>query len=211
MFYNKLQEYINNKIDLTIELIKKYDELIDNNDLKDIILDTSEKNIVIQLKIAVGLIGIKNAYGITNERYLKNISKFCKGFEINKDVKIEDLVSDYKIAFEKYYTPYINSHSYIFENYFVNYVFRTIFPYNDEAKDVLEKYIILVIHYVIFKIFLIGISAYGKELNDNLLIDSIYSFEREIEHNSDYLDMVVKILEVNNFNTLSHMVMLSKE
>lgn len=93
----------------------------------------------------------------------------------------------------------------------MNYVFRTIFPYNDEAKDILEKYIILVIHYVIFKIFLIGISAYEKELNDNLLIDSIYSFEREIEHNSDYLDMVVKILEVNNFNTLSHMVMLSKD
>lgn len=50
-----------------------------------------------------------------------------------------------------------------------------------------------------------------KELNDKLLIDIMYFFEREMEHNIDYLDGVGKILEANNFNSLSHMVMLIKE
>jgi lysine-N-methylase len=51
---------------------------------------------------------------------------------------------------------------YILEHYIVNYVFKTMFPLASE-KHCFDNYIMMIVHYAMIKILLIGIAGFYKE------------------------------------------------
>ena len=101
-------------------------------------------------------------------------------------------------------------HEYILENYLVNYVFKNLFPLSGE-KRIFDNYVMLIVHYAMIKLLLIGMAGYHKEnFSVDHVLKLIQSFAKTIEHNNAYLKNVSDLLRANKFNTMPYMAILIK-
>ena len=123
-------------------------------------------------------------------------------------VSIEKSIELYKKAFSDFYKPFLMDHGYILENYLVNYLFKNTFPYN--ITKLFEQYIMLVIHFVLIKLHLIGMSSHYQMLSTELTVKLIQSLSKAFEHNSNYLDDVQNELHDKQYTTMAHMIVLLK-
>lgn len=92
--------------------------------------------------------------------------------------------------------PYLKANPNIFENYLVDYAFRTTFPL--KYKSVLLHFREMVCNYLILKFLILGMAAYHKKLDDDLIVKLFQSFSRVSAHNSNYLTTIISSLENRN-------------
>ena len=96
------------------------------------------------------------------------------------------------------------------ENYLINHVFKNLFPLAGE-KFAFDNYVMMVVHYAMIKLLLIGMSGVHKEnFSIDHVIKLIQSFSRTVEHNQNYLKQVFALLKANGFNTMPYMAILIK-
>ncbi|MCH3023273.1 lysine-N-methylase, partial [Listeria monocytogenes] len=88
----------------------------------------------------------------------------------------------YADAYKKHYEPFMNEHEYMLENYLVNHVFKNLFPFTGE-KDLFDAYVMLVMHYSLIKMHLIGMAGFHRTLTVDLIVKLIQSFAKTVEHN----------------------------
>ncbi len=83
-----------------------------------------------------------------------------------------------------------------------------MFPYRDD--NFLNEYMLLVMNYSIIRLVLTGMASCDEQLTDTMVVDLIYSFSRAVLHNNAFIKSFIDALNENNFNTLSHMIILIK-
>jgi lysine-N-methylase len=85
-----------------------------------------------------------------------------------------------------------------------------LFPLGS-GNNVFEEYIMMVIHYAMIKMHLIGMAGYHKkDFSLNHVVKLIQSFAKTIEHNSLYLREVRELLRKNEYNSMAYMAILIK-
>lgn len=141
--------------------------------------------------------------------YVQCVGEFLNGIQYDKESKVEEISERYEEAYLNYYKPFMEEHEYILENYLVNYVFKDIFPLGSK-NDIFDDYVKLIVHYSLIKMILIGMSAYYKELNEEMIIKLIFSFSRAIEHSKGFLNKMFNLLKENGYNTMAYMAILIK-
>lgn len=212
LFTQKVQEVIdNNKMNNIPEVIELYSSHIEKGILKRILKEIPTESFI-QMKLLKEIADIKILSGINNIRYKECFSEFLDGINyegIDKIEEIEEIEERYTSAYENYYSPFINQHNYILENYLVNYVFKNTFPLTN-SKSMFNAYMMLVLHYSLIKMHLVGISAYNKGLTVELVVKLIQSFAKTVEHSSTYLKNIENLMESNGFNTMAYMAILLK-
>lgn len=90
----------------------------------------------------------------------------------------------------------------------VNHVFKNLFPF--DQPTVFESYIMLVVHYAMIKLQLIGIAIFHKGLTPEVVAKLIQSFAKTVEHNAAYLQQVLKLLNSNGYNTMPWIAIMIK-
>lgn len=80
----------------------------------------------------------------------------------------------------------MKEHEYILENHLVNHVYKDMLPFGD-FLTVYDEYIMMVIHYALITMHLIGLAGFHKGMNVELAIKLIQSFAKMVEHNKLYL------------------------
>lgn len=168
-----------------------------------------QTNTTIQLKLLKEVAEKRFFKGITSSRYMECLKEFLLGINYDSDDNISEINSRYKESYNNYYEPFMNESEHILENYLVNYVFKNVFPLKNQIS-IFSEYMMLILHYSLIKMHLIGIASYHKGLNEELIIKLIQSFAKTVEHNTQYLDEIQKLLVQNNFNTLPYMIILIK-
>ncbi|MGO4119037.1 hypothetical protein ACEQ6C_38230, partial [Rhizobium ruizarguesonis] len=99
---------------------------------------------------------------------------------------------------------------YILENYLVNYVFKNLFPY-DKDNDLFGSFMMLIIHYSLLRILLIGIAGHHKDhFSTDHVVRLISSFAKTVEHNNTFLKEVMEYTKSNGYHNLSNMMILIK-
>ncbi|MCT4508866.1 MAG: hypothetical protein N4A48_08905 [Tepidibacter sp.] len=105
----------------------------------------------------------------------------------------------------------MNEKEYILENYLVNYVFENQFPFVDINSTVFENYVMMVIHYSLIKLNLIGMIGYHKEsFCDEHIVKLIQSLAKNVEHNKKFLNHIKELLKKNNATSMAYMSILIK-
>lgn len=159
-----------------VEDIKKLINITDNNIRapfsKNFIKQVSDPNVLANFP---------------NQRYYDCILEIIIGLKL-EDNNISYTQELYLSAYVNYYEPYMKEKEYILENYIVNEVFKEIYPFA-KLRTINESYIMLLTLYNLIKFHLIGISAYHKNLDDDIVIKMIQSFTRVILHHNDYLNI----------------------
>ncbi|GAA0078700.1 flagellin lysine-N-methylase [Clostridium sp. CTA-5] len=209
MFTNEIQEEIkNNNFNNILNIILKYSQYIKEDIFKEQLKKISKEE-TIQMKLLKEIADKRHLFKITNQKYIDLFLEFLKGIDYNGDKNIKEIAKKYKEAHDKYYILFMKEHEYILENYCVNYLFKSTFPIT-EGKEIFDGYMMLVIHYSLIKMHLIGIAAKRKGLTIELVIELIQSFAKTIEHNKIYLNYIEQLIKDNNFNNMVYMTILLK-
>ncbi len=209
MFFQKLQEYISNgRVNDIIELIASYSNVIEDGSLGES-LSTIPVQYNIQMELLKEIADKRYFMGVKNERYLECFGIFLRGIGYTADAKVEEIGERYQKACKEYYEPFMDKHGYILENYLVNFVFKNLFPFTRE-ETLFDSYMMLVLHYSLIKMHLIGMAAFYKGLTVELVIKLIQSFAKTVEHNQKYLNGIADLMRQNNFNTMAYMAILIK-
>jgi lysine-N-methylase len=209
MFYKKIEECIqNNQVENIPQQITLYTEVIKQGSLREGLVNIpTQYNI--QMKLTKELTDERFRQGINNQRFMDCFNEMIQGIQYVPDGKIEDVMEHYTASCNDYYQPFINEHEYILENYLVNYVFKNLFPFSG-YQSVFDDYVMLVVHYAMIKLHLIGMAGFHKGLNKDLVILLIQSFSKTIEHNSMFLRGIFNLLKDNGFTTMAYMSILIK-
>ena len=148
--------------------------------------------------------------GVNSQRFLQCFTEFLHGIAYTAEAKKEEIGKRYAAAAADYYQPFIAEHEYLLENYLVNYVFKNLFPLSGE-KHIFDNYVMLIVHYAMIKLLLIGMAGFHKEnFSVDHVLKLIQSFAKTIEHNNAYLKNVSDLLKANKFNTMPYMAILIK-
>lgn len=191
-------------------IIEQYNGIIENGALK-LELKDIPTNFAIQMELMKEFNDqrFRRTIAPNIKAYVQCVAEFLNGIQYDKESKVEEISERYKEAYLNYYKPFMDEHEYILENYLVNYVFKDIFPLASK-DDIFDDYVKLIVHYSLIKMILIGMSAYYKELNEEMIIKLIFSFSRAIDHNKGFLNKTLSLLKENGYNTMAYMAILIK-
>ncbi len=209
MFFQKLQKHVDNgSINEIPELIASYTNLIENGGLREN-LSSIPAQYAIQMELLKEIAEKRYFQGVNNKRYLECFGEFLYGIQYVSGASVEDIGLRYKEAYENYYVPFMEEHGHILENYLVNHVFKNLFPVTGE-KSFFDSYMMVVLHYALIKMHLIGMAALHKGLSVGLVIKLMQSFAKTVEHSPVYLNGIAELMRQNGFNTMPYMSILIK-
>jgi lysine-N-methylase len=147
--------------------------------------------------------------GINSRRYKECYSDTLVGLKYITGTPFAEVAKAYPEVYQTYYKPFMEEHEYILENYMVNHVYKGLFPFSG-FPNLFDNYVMLVVHYSIIKLHLIGMSGHHKGLTQELVIKLIQSFSKNVEHNQLYLKGIFDVLQKNEFTTMAYMAILIK-
>ncbi len=208
LFMGKVQEIVESKQFEQLESVtQNYMTFLTDGSLKQLMSEIPDQT-TIQMRVLKELVDERLTQGVNNQRYLQCLNQTLQGIEYKQGATYTAVMECYNDAYQKYYQPYIDENAHILENYLVNYVFRNMFPLGE--RGVFGEYMMLVIHFSMIKLHLIGMARYHKGLTDEQVLKLIQSFAKTVEHNSAYLRKVYSLLAQNSFDTMAHMSILIK-
>lgn len=209
MFFKKLDSYVLDKKYQDIpQLIATYSSAIEDRSLLDSLEQIPARQ-DIQLNLVRKVSDAKFIMGITNQRYLDCYRKMLNALTTDKDSINESNVEIYVDAYNNYYKPFMDENEYILENYMVNYVFSNLFPFTG-FSTVFDNYVMLITHFAMVKLNLIGVAGYDKKLDIEQVIIVIQSFSKVVEHNNLFLRSIFEFLKENNCTNMAYMAVLIK-
>lgn len=168
-----------------------------------------QSNNAIQMQLLKDLVDDRICGGIINRRYAECFAEFLLGVNYGEEMTVPQIAEYYQELYQNLYAPFNKKYEYILENYVVNYVFSKLFPVS--SKRVFDDFSMLIIHYALIKLHLIGMMGYHQEnFNVEHVIKLIQSFSKVVEHNKLYLYNVQRLLKENKMDTLAYMIILIK-
>ncbi|MFJ7950817.1 flagellin lysine-N-methylase [Lysinibacillus sp. NPDC096418] len=170
-------------------------------------------NLNFQLNLAKELIRYRISNGGVSKKYIGVFQSFIEGlgFEeniVNELQAMEESILKYKESYCNFYKPFMQDQEYMLENYIVNYVFKNLFPY--DYNSLFESYVMLVIHFNLIKLHIVGIAAKEQKLTKEMVVNCVQQLAKEIEHNTVYLKGVREGMESSGYTTMGHMFVLIK-
>ncbi|MFB5266720.1 flagellin lysine-N-methylase [Paenibacillus enshidis] len=212
LFCEQLQQLIDQKLEQEDDingLINRFRDMVANNeelqDYKTFPVDQEFQFITLNTIISqnLGSIGSNARFASCVQDYLGGMSEH----EASDDTMT--LVDFYKKGFVSYYEPFMEEYEYIFENYAVNFLYSHVFP-RSESRNVFNVFIILVSHYAILKLLLIGISIKYKGLTSDAVLKLIQSFTKISEHTNVYVKNIIDFLNEKDYKNMGYVSLLIK-
>ena len=94
---------------------------------------------------------------------------------------------------EEIFEEALKKSPYIFENYFVSYIYERLVPINQKTvKESLEE---MILYYACIRLHLIGIASDKGYLEENDIVSLIQSFTRVFDHNELYRMQIKKLIQ----------------
>ncbi len=209
MFYQRVDEMIQTKnIDDIPRQIWVYSALIEDESLRND-LSNIPARYQVQMDLTKKLSDVRYLQGISNKRYLECFNETLLGIHCVEGTSIETMSEHYTAAYADYYEPFMNDHHYILENYLVNYVYKNMFPLGGH-QSVYEAYVVMIVHYAMIKLHLIGMAGFHKGLTTDLAVKLIQSFAKTVEHNSLYVRNIFNLLKDNGYTSIAYISILIK-
>lgn len=120
-------------------------------------------------------------------RYARCYEKLVEGVGSTFDEKL------YKQGERIYESDFLNHFSYILENYFINYVYERLVPFNQ--KTPLESFEEMTLYLALLKLHLIGELAASGQIQVEDIVTCIQSFTRVFDHNELYMQQIKKYIK----------------
>lgn len=206
LFINKVNNECNDSEQVK-NLIEEYKITIENGTYENLL-----ENLIKEDKFDAQLEFIMNIYSevvnknINSKRYMDNFVNIINALQLaNEDLEV--IKKRYEESLNEHYRKFMKDYQYIYENYLVYYMFKTLFPSNETS--IMDAYIRLIVQFAILKMNLIGICGhYKEEMDEEKVLNLIQSYAVVTEHDNFVVTRINKYLKENNLNTLAHMFII---
>ena len=196
MFCRRLKENISaRQVGLMPTLLKDYATIITQGTLRSS-MDGIPPQAALQLGAVMEVIQRHLDLQIADPshiRFRECVQDFLQGVHHAPGLSLETCAAFYAEAHARYYQPFMREHPFILENYLINYVFRTQFPFGvslqGEASDPQAEYLQMTIQYAAIKGLLIGMAGhYQGAFATGHVVKLIQSFSKAVEHCPKFLE-----------------------
>ncbi len=176
------EEFINS-LDNTIHSVLK---------VKSLIIDT--------------LVALRTQQSITNQTAIELLRDFV--MLLNESNYENSDNYEFLQEKEKEFDIYFKYKEYILENYIVYDLYRNFMKAGD-SKNIHMVIVKMIIEYsMIKKLLLAKWNANNKIIEDDDIIDVIYSFSRTVEHNNTYIDKVYNSMKEAGYDTIAYLTIM---
>ncbi len=153
-----------------------------------------QPNTEFQIETVLELVIDRIGADYTSPRFLECYGEFMNGMAWTSTSTMTEIVERYRASLKAGYSPFVDRHPHVLENFILNYVFRTVFPYRrrtPENKFVLDSsrvsmtnaFILLGVHIAIIRTVLIGMAAVHKEtLSLDHVVKLVQSYSKAFLH-----------------------------
>lgn len=152
---------------------------------------------------------------IRSARLKETIQAFVQGISHGGDLPFPSLVANYEAAYGEVYEPFFRKHAQILENYLVNQVFRTMFPFGedldrpDRTPRIARCYAKLVTQFALIKAMLIGVAGhYGSAFRSKHVVQTVQTVTRHFEHAPRFLCDALDMLHARKMDDARGLTML---
>ena len=160
-----------------------------------------------QLELVLEMVVARITSDFTTPRFLACYQEFKQGLEWTQQSSMEEIAARYSSAFAQYYAPFLSHHEYIWENYLVSYVHRTLFPLGAQNTSgelralqaehtIREQCLVMLSHYAIMQTILIGVAAnLRREPTTEDVVRVVQSYSKSFEHSMAFPGQALEILQ----------------
>lgn len=148
-----------------------------------------------QLEMVLRLIHRRFEIQQPTDGFAHSVAEFLQAINFSPEQPLHQSAAQYHKAFAQHYEPFARLHPNFLENYLVNYIFRTRFPFADtvdKTEPEIEpwcSYALVAFHYRFLHSLLIGAAArQGEAFSAGDAIKVSQAFAKEIEHNATFLE-----------------------
>lgn len=119
-------------------------------------------------------------------RFRECVKDFLSGIHYDEGTPIENCASAFEDNDSRHCAPFLEKHPYLLENYLINYVFRSRFPYGVDGggnpSTPLTDFLLMCILYTLVRDLLVGGSGlYRENLNAGHLVKIVQSVAKSVE------------------------------
>ena len=168
-----------------------------------------------QLDVVLRLTGECIRRSLSGPRFRECFQQFIEGIGYSSEPA--SVVPRYLDAEKEFFRPFVEQHPFIIENYLLNYVFRTLFPFGRAAsahnipQSILGEYTMMATQYAMVKGLLVGMAGYHQErFSAEHVVKLIQAFSKVVEHNPTFLQEVKEFVNHRKIGTPEGMVILLK-
>lgn len=196
MFCRRLNEITGaRQLALVPHLLKEYAEMITQGSLRSA-MDGIPVRTALQLAVVIEVVNRHlELTDASHVRFRECFQDFLQGVRYDPAAPVENCVPFFDEANTRYYQPFMQEHPYILENYLVNHVFRTRFPYGvdplGQLNDPVTEYLMICVLYAVIKGLLIGMAGHYQEaFAEAHVVKLVQSFAKAVEHCPKFLGAV---------------------
>ena len=162
-----------------------------------------------QLETVLELVVTRIGSDYTAPRFRECFSDLMNGLAWTPDSTMEELADRYCLSSQRYFLPFVHRHQHLLENYLVNYIFRTVFPFRRKLPDqkfaidsgresLRNSFFLLAVHYAVVRTLLIGAAAlYKDSLSVDHAVKLVQSYSKAFLHSSSFEMVAIEYLEKN--------------
>ncbi|MUG88558.1 hypothetical protein GNP92_19620 [Paenibacillus timonensis] len=177
-----------------------------DSDLTKAQLSELPRVVHVQVKLLIEMLQARKS---THERFNEYSEQTNTAFFIDT-MDVKKVEESFTEGYDQYYKPFIDEHSYIFENYLVNHVFERLFLVRDNL-NVQEDYILLVVLYSIIRFHIQGVATHNKQISVNDAVNIIQACSKVIEHSPLFLKSIIDHIKSSEFDLWALLIILVKE
>ena len=202
MFSNRLHLFIANGETAQIpRLLRDFAQIAASGSLRPV-MEGIPAQPALQLSVVLKLIDMRMGRVLNSMRFLDCTKHFLDGIGYRPGLAVESFSPAYIHAHDNFYQPLMRAHPQMLENYLLNAIFKSVFPFGTEAEPPARspsysiEFLTLATHFALVKGLLIGMAGFHREAFsvDHVLL-LIQAYGRMIEHHQQFAMQVVRFLE----------------
>jgi lysine-N-methylase len=147
-------------------------------------------------------------------RFRRTCEEFLLGIGY-QDSTPADRTQRYLHALRTYHQPFFEKYPFILENYILNTIFQTLFPFGRSGSQhcvpqtIMDEYILMTVQFAWVNTLLIGMAAhYKQDFSGAHVVFAVQSFARGVEHYPYYVLSLLHHFRTLQLNTLNGMAVL---
>ena len=168
-----------------------------------------------QLAVVLRLVDMRMGRVLSSLRFLECTKDFLDGIKYRPGRAVAELVQNYSEAYECWYAPFLWRHPHLLENYLLNHVFKSGFPYSasqqpaEKGRSCSAGYLELATHFALIKGLLIGMAGLHRAaLGPDHVVKLVQSYGRMVEHHAQFVREVVAFVGEQTGGNAAGMAML---
>lgn len=203
MFCKRLSEVIARRENSFVpQLLRNYAQIIVDGKLREVmkgIPNGREAQLGLVMEMIQRHLAIQTGEP-AHERFQECAGDFLKGIRYDDSSTTTEARAALMAEARKiYYEPFLQAHPYILENYLVNHVFKTRFPFGvnsqGEDNDPQTEFLVMSVLYATINGMLTGMAAFYRDgFTTAHVVKLVQSFSKTVEHCPKFLDTLNPVL-----------------